>query len=110
GPRDLAAIRDGLAAGLDLARLLDAATDLGGLPPALAAARDACASADRLLASSLAAALATDLPLFARDGGLVCAGYHAELDEQRKLRDDTRQVIAGLQAQYAGATNVKSLK
>ena len=110
GPRDLAAIRHGLARAFDLSRLLDGATDLGGLPLEIAMARDACAAADPLLATSLGAALAEDLPLLARDGGLVRAGYHVELDEQRKLRDATRQVIAGLQSTYADATGVKTLK
>ena len=40
-----------------------------------------------------------------------CAeGYLPALDEARSLRDDTRQVIAGLQARYADDTGVKSLK
>ena len=34
----------------------------------------------------------------------------ADLDEQRRLRDGSRQVIAGLQATYAEATGIKSLK
>ena len=35
---------------------------------------------------------------------------HEELDEMRALRDESRKVIAGLQAQYADETGVKSLK
>ena len=34
----------------------------------------------------------------------------ADLDEHRELRDGSRQVIAGLQATYAEATGIKSLK
>jgi DNA mismatch repair protein MutS len=56
------------------------------------------------------AALAPELPLFKRDGGFVREGYLPALDEARSLRDDTRQVIAQLQARYADDTGVKSLK
>ena len=110
GPRDLAAIRDGLACAASLAGRIDAASDLGGLPANTAACRDAMAAADRELIASLEAALAGDLPLLARDGGLVRPGYLAELDDNRALRDETRQVIAGLQVKYAEITGIKSLK
>ena len=56
------------------------------------------------------AALADELPLFKRDGGFVREGYDAALDESRSLRDESRQVIAQLQARYADDTGVKSLK
>jgi DNA mismatch repair protein MutS len=36
-----------------------------------------------------------------RDGGFVRAGYDAALDEARALRDESRRVIAALQARYA---------
>src|SRR5262249_17877408 len=55
-------------------------------------------------------ALAPDLPLLARDGGFIAAGYDAALDEMRALRDDSRRVIAGLQAQYAEETGIPPLK
>ena len=62
------------------------------------------------LKDTIDAALAAELPLFKRDGGFVREGYLPALDEARSLRDDTRQVIAGLQARYADDTGVKSLK
>jgi DNA mismatch repair protein MutS len=40
----------------------------------------------------------------------VAPGYDPELDQSRQLRDDTRSVIAGLQAQYAEVTGLKNLK
>ena len=55
-------------------------------------------------------ALAAELPLFARDGGFVAAGYAPELDQLRELRDDSRRAIAALQARYAEATGVASLR
>jgi len=56
------------------------------------------------------AALADELPLFKRDGGFVRGGYEAALDESRSLRDESRKVVAQLQARYADDTGVKTLK
>ncbi|HRE44923.1 MAG TPA: hypothetical protein PKY87_13275, partial [Terricaulis sp.] len=56
------------------------------------------------LAQTLERALASDLPLLARDGGFIAPGYDATLDEHRALRDDSRKVIAALQAKYAEET------
>jgi len=110
GPRDLAAIRDGLICAAELAVRIGGGTGLGGLPANVAANRDAMAAADRGLIGKLETALAENPPLFARDGGFVRGSYLAELDENRALRDETRKVIAGLQVKYAEATGIKSLK
>ena len=46
-----------------------------------------------------------------RDGEFVRAGFRADLDEARTLRDDSRKVMAGLEARnYAAAVGIKSLK
>ncbi|MGH6644680.1 MAG: DNA mismatch repair protein MutS, partial [Bradyrhizobium sp.] len=67
-------------------------------------------TAPNTLAMHLGDALQEELPLLARDGGFVRSGYSNDLDENRTLRDDTRQVIAGLQSDYAAKTGIKSLK
>ena len=46
------------------------------------------------------AALVAEPPLMVRDGGFVAAGHDDGLDETRKLRDEGRTVIAGLQKDY----------
>src|SRR6202021_437397 len=56
------------------------------------------------------ATLADDLPLLKRDGGFVRPGAEAALDEARSLRDESRRVIAGLQASYADEAGVRQLK
>jgi len=68
------------------------------------------AGAPHDLAAELAAALADELPLLKRDGGFVRPGYDADLDGTRALRDESRQVIAGLQATYSAETDIKALK
>jgi DNA mismatch repair protein MutS len=107
GPRDLAAIRDGVLAAADLARTLG---KLGEGPAEIAQAVEACQRPDGMLAAELAAALAAELPLIKRDGGFVREGYDAALDEARRLRDESRRVIAALQARYAEETSVRGLK
>jgi DNA mismatch repair protein MutS len=107
GPRDLAAIRDGVAAADDLARRLAA---LGQLPAEIAEARTALQQPDAAIAAELTSALADELPHLKRDGGFVRESYDSKLDETRALRDDTRRVIAELQARYADITGVRSLK
>src|SRR3546814_17626282 len=46
----------------------------------------------------------------ARDGGFIAKGYAAALDELRQLRDDSRRLIAGLEARYRKETGVGALK
>ncbi|MGZ5841371.1 MAG: DNA mismatch repair protein MutS, partial [Xanthobacteraceae bacterium] len=107
GPRDLAAIRDGVLAAADLARTLAAIRDT---PAEIAEAMQACRRPDGVLAAELSAALATELPAFRRDGGFVREGYNSALDETRALRDESRRVIAALQARYAEDTAIRILK
>jgi DNA mismatch repair protein MutS len=107
GPRDLAAIRDGLATAAALGKRLSATADA---PEEIAQAIAALQRPDATLIASLGAALADELPYFKRDGGFVRAGYDPALDETRALRDEARRVIAALQARYAETTGIRSLK
>ena len=107
GPRDLAAVRDGVAAAATLAGILEAAQDL---PPELLAAyarlRADCGALER----DLQATLADDLPLIKRDGGFVRSGASPALDEARSLRDQSRRVIADLQSSYAEQAGARQLR
>lgn len=105
GPRDLAAVRDGLDAAAALRDRLAKAE----LPVCLAsAARDLGEHGP--LRDRLARGLGPDLPLLTRDGGFIAQGYSAELDELRTLRDASRRLIAGLQADYVKETGITTLK
>ncbi len=108
GPRDLAAMRDGLAQAGGIAALLEGTTALRR--PVQLADMTACLQDHDALVGTLAAALADELPLLARDGGFIRAGHTPELDELRTLRDDSRKTIAALEAKYRAATGVASLK
>ncbi|MBV9969658.1 MAG: DNA mismatch repair protein MutS, partial [Xanthobacteraceae bacterium] len=106
GPRDLAAIRDGLEAAAGVAARLADAEAVAEVVDAMSALR----RPDPTIAAELAAALAAELPLSKRDGAFVAQRYDVTLDETRALRDESRRVVAALQARYIDETEVKSLK
>ncbi len=107
-PRDLAALRDGLACAREAAAALaPAAPEL--LPELLAATVRRLRRAEPLKAR-LSAALAPDMPARLEDGGVIATGHDGELDGERALRDDSRRVIAGLQNDYAQEFGVAALK
>lgn len=106
GPRDLGAIRQGLASAEKIAAILDQ----GLLPDELAAALADLKALPGGLEALLGSMLADDLPLLKRDGGFLREGASPALDEVRALRDQSRRVIAGLQLKYADETGIKSLK
>jgi DNA mismatch repair protein MutS len=106
GPRDLAAVRDGLSCAEKIGDLLNA----DDLPSNLRAAATHLKNMPHALVHELTLGLADELPLLARDGNFIAKGYNAELDAARALRDDTRQVIAELQTQYSEKAAVKNLK
>jgi DNA mismatch repair protein MutS len=108
GPRDLQAIATALAQAQALRGAL-AGDGLAAPPPGLAACLDDIGHHDALI-ERFGRALADDLPVHARDGGFVRAGYSEALDEQRTLRDESRKLIAGLEARYREETTVATLK
>ncbi len=108
GPRDLAAIRDGLTQAATLKVLLAE----GRLTPAPALVVEAIAGLGdhSELRDGLTRALAAELPVLSRDGGFIADGYDEALDALRTLRDQSRRLIAELQARYASETGIPALK
>ena len=113
GPRDLAAIRDGLILAQSLPDILKPdILKTGGLasPPAtLGAWIEDLGEHDELL-GQLGAALAPELPHLTRDGGFIAKGFRVELDETRTLRDESRRLMANLERRYAAQTDISALK
>src|SRR6056297_2365767 len=105
GPRDMAAIRNTLAQ----AEAISAVLETHELPDILRSAVGACKGHDTLM-GLLDDALIAEPPLLARDGGFIAPGHDADLDEARKLRDEGRGVIAGMQGDYIRETGINSLK
>ncbi len=79
------------------------------LAPALRTAV-AALHVDPSLEQRLADALADPAPHRLDDGNAIRAGFDAELDAERALRDDSRRVLATLQLDYAQRYGVASLK
>ncbi|MFX0545448.1 DNA mismatch repair protein MutS [Roseovarius sp. S1116L3] len=105
GPRDLAAVRNGLEGAEQIAQMIQTLD----LPEILSRLTDDLTGHDVLL-DLLDQALIAEPPLLARDGGFIAEGYEAELDEARQLRDEGRGVIARMQAEYADQAGIPSLK
>ncbi len=103
-PRELAALRDAL--------------------PRLEALRDALAPLDAPLARGLVEALAPPAGLqetlartllaepahAPRDGDVIAAGFDAELDEARALRDNVGQFLVDLEARERARTGIANLR
>lgn len=108
GPRDLAAIRDTLRQSIELCRLLDAEDLPQGIQAALKTLKNW--GEHHPLIDQLSRSLSEDLPVLARDGGFIARGFSPKLDELKSLRDESRQLIAQLQAGYIKKTGVQTLK
>ena len=103
-PRDLAQLREALAALPAVARrlgpydsplLTGAATSLAGHPE---------------LAALLGRAIVESPPHLLRDGGVIATGYDAELDELRRIASDTDSYLLELEARERTRTGLASLK
>jgi len=113
GPRDLANLRDGVRSARSVRDRLKLGDPLEPAPGELTAAQfdlgQGVAEASRLT-DQLELLLVDEPPFFARDGGFVAAGVHAPLDDVRKLRDESRRIVAGLEARYRGESGVAQLR
>ena len=113
GPRDLSSLRDGLRAAHALAQNLQFSDPL---KPSAGEAATVCANLKQglsdttLLSARLERLLVAEPPYLARDGGFIAEGVHAPLDEARKLKDDSRRVIAALEAEYKKKSGVGQLR
>ena len=56
------------------------------------------------------AAVDPDAPSTLKDGGVIAKGYHTEVDELRSIRDNTKGVLAQLEARLRQETGIPKLK
>jgi len=105
-PRDLALLRDGLAASAALRAELEQEPDR----PDLLAALLPDLGGHAALVDKLSIALVASPPLDASKGGYIAEGYDDALDALRSTSSDARRAIAALEARYRDATGVASLK
>ena len=113
GPRDLANLRDGIKCARALRGKLKLDDPLkpdgGELRAAASNLIEAIADVSRLI-DRLEQLLIAEPPSFTRDGGFIAAGAHAPLDEVRRLRDESRRVIASLESRYRADSAVAQLR
>ena len=103
-PRDLIQLRSALAAlpelhsalrKLDSPRLSKLTQDMGEFPE---------------LHATLAQAIVESPPLLIRDGGVIAAGYDADLDQLRQLSEDAGQVLLEIEVRERTRTGIPNLK
>ncbi|MBU2532060.1 MAG: DNA mismatch repair protein MutS, partial [Alphaproteobacteria bacterium] len=109
-PRDIAAVRDAIVAGRTCAALLEKHGGAIGLPDDMSTVAAALAGPSRDLLELLADALVDEPPAHRRDGGFIREGHDETLDQARALRDDSRKVMAELEAEYQALAGIKTLK
>ena len=102
-PRDLRAISE-------FACMLPNIKTIGARLDADMSAQFAAIDTNDNLALELKSALADNLPAFFREGGVIRQGYDCALDHMNSLAHGAREVIAGLQSEYAASTGSVSLK
>lgn len=109
-PRDLASIRNGLEIGRNIAEVLKQFEKETGRSCSLIQNTSEYLLYGEELLLSLRAALEENPPLKLEEGFIIKAGYNDELDAYRRLRDNSRQVIASLQEDYKNKYNISTLK
>ncbi len=113
GPRDLRVICDTLSE-CEIINSVFAQNPNLKVADNITRALDAISQADKAelatLRRDIDKAFTVDVPMLARDGGFVAAGWRPEIDQLKQLRDDSRRIVAGLQADYARVAEIPTLK
>ena len=105
-PRDLALLRDGLAAAAGLKDELSTEPDR---PDLLAHLLPKLGGHDALV-DQLRCALVESPPIDSSKGGYIAEGFDEALDTLRSAASDGRRAIASLESRYRDATGIPSLK
>jgi DNA mismatch repair protein MutS len=103
-PRDLAGLRD------TLSRLPAIRTALTSVEAPLLNTLSADLDVDPQWAVLLTRAIATEPAAQVRDGGVIAAGYDAELDELRSIDDHCGEFLVALEARERERTGIANLK
>jgi DNA mismatch repair protein MutS len=105
-PRDLALLRDGLAAAAALKAELQNEAD----SPALLIRLLPKLGGHEALIDRFSCALVVSPPIDTSKGGYIAEGYDPQLDALRDAASNGRRAIAALEARYRDATAIGSLK
>ena len=105
GPRDLGAIRNAMLLVPSVINALLCSDRPAHIEKAINGFSDFSQ-----VAQTLYEALEPDLPLLARDGGFISKSFHAGLAELIDMRDNSKNIIAQMQANYVEKTDINNLK
>ena len=108
-PRDLAAVRKALGQ-LPRLKLLLSTGGFFERAPELASRLDGVSHALNGLRAELERALAENPPARMSDGGVICEGYSAGLDELRAVRRDSQKLLADIELREKEKTQIATLK
>jgi DNA mismatch repair protein MutS len=109
GPRDLGALRRSLSRLPELEKMITAAAFTSGLGVLGKHLIDLTRTLSPL-SDYLSRALADDLPIRLSDGRLIRAGFNAELDGLRRLKNESDQVLLELENRERSATGINTLR
>lgn len=110
GPRDIQAIRQATITGQSINEIVRENHEAPKLIGDAIGDFDLSRELQTLVINDIEKAFKEDPPMLARDGGFILPGWNENLDEFLKLRDDSRRIVAGLQAKYSEIAKVPSLK
>jgi DNA mismatch repair protein MutS len=105
GPRELLGLARSLAKVPVLKKLLEGVHRSARMREIVAGLDEVAEVRDRVLA-----AVADDPPATLADGGVIRAGYSAELDELRDISRNSRQYVAAIENRERERTGIASLK
>ncbi len=103
-PRDLSALRDTLARLPELQQLLRSDSD-----PLLARLSSRIGEHPKVV-KLLRKAIPDIPPALVRDGGVIATGYDAELDELRRLSEQSDQILLDMEARERERSGISALK
>jgi len=103
-PRDLAGLRDALG------RLPELQSVLTGIDSPLLVQLASEAGAHPSVHSLLTAAIIATPPALLRDGGVIAAGYDADLDELRRISEHSDEALLELEARERERTGFANLR
>lgn len=112
GPRDLLKVSQALQCIQELKSLLNKTPceDIELLKDARATLTGALANGVSGLSETLHHTLSDEPPVAISDGGTIRKGANSELDDLRTLRDQSRKIIAELEAKYRHEVGLPALK
>lgn len=114
GPRDIVSIKDTLALIAPLRNIIHFKSNIPSLevaiPSSLNRAMENLGNHNNLIAKLDAAFVEKNLPILARDGGFIKAGYSAALDSMRDFKENGHKKILSMQGQYIQNTGIEHLK